>query len=201
MSQRLILLQRQSALVDLAREPVPLALPKVQAALGENDEVEFASHIDGKRVKLSPQIATRVQNQLGADIIMAFDECVSLPCTTQRMREAVDRSIRWAQQSLEAHQRKDQWMFGIVQGGTDRELRSYCCEELIKLDFPGYAIGGLSVGESHQEMVKTVGFLPTLIFLILWLTNYNSPFWELSPISLYIPPGVRTAAVGSPVSA
>jgi len=128
------------------------------------DEVEFASHIDGAKVILSPRIATGVQNQLGADIIMAFDECVALPCERERMAGAVERTIRWAEQSLEAHKRDDQWMFGIVQGGTDRELRSYCTEQLLKFDFPGYAIGGLSVGESHDEMIETVsctaGMLP-----------------------------------------
>lgn len=121
-----------------------------------DDEVEFVSHIDGARVRLGPRIATQVQNELGADIIMAFDECVRLPNTPERVRQAVDRTIRWAEQSLEAHGRTDQWMFGIVQGGTDKELRSYCSEALIKLDFPGYAIGGLSVGEGHEAMAATV---------------------------------------------
>lgn len=127
------------------------------------DEVEFASHIDGARVRLSPALATQVQNQLGADIIMAFDECVKLPSTADRLRQAVERTIRWAEQSLEAHCRSDQWMFGIVQGGTDPDLRRYCTEQLIKLDFPGYAIGGLSVGESHHEMVATVACTTELL--------------------------------------
>ncbi len=123
-----------------------------------DDEVEFASHIDGAKIRLSPQIAIDVQNRLGADIIMAFDECVELPCSKERMRLAVDRTLRWAEQSLEAHQRSDQWLFGITQGGTDPELRQYCTEELIKLDFPGYAIGGLSVGEGHELMIETTRF-------------------------------------------
>ena len=127
------------------------------------DEVEFASHIDGARVRLGPEIATRVQNQLGADIIMAFDECVELPCPPEQMQEVVARTIRWAGQSLAAHERDDQWMFGIVQGGIDEQLRSYCCEKLIELDFPGYAIGGLSVGESHEQMIETVAFTAPLL--------------------------------------
>ena len=127
------------------------------------DEVEFASHIDGSRVKLSPEIATAAQNMLGADIIMAFDECVSLPCAGDRLQQAVARSLRWAEQSLAAHRRNDQWMFGIVQGGTDPELREYCCQELIKLDFPGYALGGLSVGEGYEEMIRTVDFTTKLL--------------------------------------
>lgn len=127
------------------------------------DQVEFASHIDGERIRLSPKIATSVQNELGADIIMAFDECPALPCDPQRLEQAVERTIRWAELSLDSHERNDQWMFGIVQGGTDRRLRSYCCEELIKMDFPGYAIGGLSVGESHEELIETVGFTAPLL--------------------------------------
>ncbi len=128
-----------------------------------DDEVEFASHIDGAKVRLSPQIATRVQNQLGADIIMAFDECVELPCSQERMRLAVDRTVRWAEQSLGAHDRKDQWMFGIVQGGTNRELRHHCCEKLMQMDFPGYAIGGLSVGEGHESLVETTSWTASLL--------------------------------------
>ncbi|MBI9017143.1 MAG: tRNA guanosine(34) transglycosylase Tgt [Phycisphaerae bacterium] len=126
--------------------------------IGE-DSVQFKSHIDGQLITLCPKSATKIQNQLGADIIMAFDECVKLPCPRERMKEAVERTIRWAGQSLDAHARKkEQWMFGIVQGGTDRELRHYCAEKLIEFDFPGYAIGGLSVGESHTEMIDTTRF-------------------------------------------
>jgi len=127
------------------------------------DEVEFTSHIDGSRVRLSPKIAMEVQNQLGADIIMAFDECVKLPCEREKLAESVDRTIRWARQSLESHRRKDQWLFGIVQGGTDRDLRSYCVEQLRAMEFPGYAIGGLSVGEGHEQMAETVRFTAPLL--------------------------------------
>ena len=130
--------------------------------IGE-DEVEFASHIDGARVRLSAATATAVQNQLGADVIMAFDECAALPSSTERVRQAVQRTVRWAQQSLEAHANERQWMFGIVQGGTDRGLRQFCTEELVKLGFPGYAIGGLSVGESHEEMIATTAYTAGLL--------------------------------------
>ena len=127
------------------------------------DDVEFASHIDGAPVRLNARRATEVQNQLGADVIMAFDECIELPCETARLRQAVDRTIRWAEQSREAHGRDDQWMFGIVQGGTDPALRQACTEELLKLNFPGYAIGGLSVGEGHDDMIKTTAFTTALL--------------------------------------
>ncbi|MBN2841586.1 MAG: tRNA guanosine(34) transglycosylase Tgt [Sedimentisphaerales bacterium] len=131
-----------------------------------DDMVEFRSHIDGSKIRLDPVTATHVQNKLGADIIMAFDECVKLPCTADRMRDAVNRTIRWAKMCQDAHLRpEEQWLFGIVQGGTDREMRQWCAEELIKLDFPGYAVGGLSVGESHEEMIETCDFIvPKLPF-------------------------------------
>ncbi len=128
-----------------------------------DDEIIFNSHIDGARCILSPGISMQVQNQLGADIIMVFDECVELPCTRERMELAVERTLRWAAMSQEAHRRDDQWLFGIVQGGTDQELRHYCSEKLIAMDFPGYAIGGLSVGESHDEMIETVDFTTQLL--------------------------------------
>jgi len=133
--------------------------------IGE-DEVEFASHVDGAKVRLGPESATRVQHQLGADIIMAFDECVALPCERERLAEAVERTIRWAAQSQAAHREGgggEQWMFGIVQGGTDRDLRRYCSDKLIALDFPGYAIGGLSVGESHEAMIETTAYTAALL--------------------------------------
>jgi len=128
------------------------------------DEVEFASHIDGAKIRLGPKSATRTQNRLGADIIMAFDECVSLPCPKEKMAQAVGRTLRWAEQSLAAHEKPEsQWMFGIVQGGTDLELREYCTKKLIELDFPGYAIGGLSVGETHEKMLDTTRFTASLL--------------------------------------
>ena len=129
-----------------------------------DDGVEFASHIDGARIYIDAKVATEVQKKLGADIIMCFDECAPYPCEPRRLREAVERTIRWAGQCKEAHDNSKQLLFGIVQGGVDNDLRSYCSAELVKLDFDGYAIGGLSVGEGHENMVSTVehtaGLLP-----------------------------------------
>ncbi len=122
-----------------------------------DEGVEFRSHIDGALVRLDPYIATEVQNKLGADVIMAFDDCPPLPCDEDRLRIAVDRSVRWAAQCREAHSRGDQAMFGIVQGGLDISLRQRCAEELIKIGFDGYAIGGLSVGETHEQMAAVLG--------------------------------------------
>lgn len=121
-----------------------------------DDGVEFASHIDGAKIFLNAEIATQTQNRLGADIIMCFDECTPWPCSQERLEKAVARTIRWAQQCKDAHANERQMLFGIVQGGVDLTLRSRCSEALIPMDFDGYAIGGLSVGEGHDPMVATV---------------------------------------------
>ncbi len=118
--------------------------------------VEFQSHIDGATMRLDPRIATDVQNKLGADVIMAFDDCPPLPCEADRVEIAVMRTIRWAAECKEAHARTDQALFGIVQGGLDLRLREHCATQLAKIGFDGYAIGGLSVGESHDEMVEVL---------------------------------------------
>ncbi len=117
-----------------------------------DEGVEFRSHIDGSPMRLDPAIATQVQNDLGADIIMAFDQCPALPCDASTLRTAVDRTIRWAKECKVVHARTDQALFGIVQGGLDVGLRQRCAAALIEIGFDGYAIGGLSVGESHEEM-------------------------------------------------
>jgi queuine tRNA-ribosyltransferase len=125
--------------------------------------VRFRSHIDGAEIVLSPETSIAIQNQLGADIIMAFDECPPLPSSRDVIASAVERTIGWARRSRDAHARSDQAFFGIVQGGLDLDLRQQCAEELVALDLPGYAIGGLSVGESHDEMIACLsGVTPHL---------------------------------------
>lgn len=121
-----------------------------------DEGVEFRSHVDGAKLHLGPKSATQVQNKLGADVIMAFDECVRLPADAATLAAAVDRTIRWARICKQTHGRSDQAMFGIVQGGLDVELRHRCAEALTTIGFDGYAIGGLSVGESHEDMVATL---------------------------------------------
>lgn len=130
--------------------------------IGE-DGVEFASHIDGARLYIDAKTATIAQNRLGADIIMCFDECTPNPCEPERLAKAVERTIRWAKQCKEAHGNPKQLLFGIVQGGLDLKLRQYCADNLITMDFDGYALGGLSVGESHEQMVETVNFTAPLL--------------------------------------
>jgi queuine tRNA-ribosyltransferase len=122
----------------------------------DDDGVEFASHIDGTKVYLNPEIATEIQNRLGADIIMCFDECTRYPIDRMKLKEAVDRTILWAGRSKNSHKNPNQLLFGIVQGGIDLDMRTYCTSELVKTDFDGYAIGGLSVGEGHENMIRTV---------------------------------------------
>lgn len=114
--------------------------------------VVFQSHIDGATVELTPERSIAVQNQLGADIIMAFDECPPLPAEPAALRAAVERTLAWAARSRTVHRRSDQALYGIVQGGLDLGLRRECLARLVEIGFDGYALGGLSVGETPQEM-------------------------------------------------
>lgn len=117
-------------------------------------EAIFQSHIDGRKIHLSPERSIEIQEHLGSDIAMVLDHVVELPNETKVIREAMDRSIRWAKRCQDAATRKDQAQFAIVQGGLDEGLRVECAERLAELEFPGYAIGGLSVGEPPPEMYR-----------------------------------------------
>ena len=119
------------------------------------DGVTFKSHLDGSTHRFTPEKAIQIQEQLGADIIMAFDEC-SDPENFQYSLEAMKRTHRWAERCIKAKRRKDQALFGIVQGGIHPELRERSAVFLTSLDFPGYSIGGLSVGESKPDMLRTI---------------------------------------------
>ena len=123
----------------------------------KEEGVTFRSHIDGSAKFLSPEIATEVQEALGADIAMAFDECIPYPAEQDYAKESTLRTTRWAQRCLNAHHREDQSMFGIVQGGMYPELRRMSAEQLTDLDFAGYGIGGLSVGEPKPLMYDILG--------------------------------------------
>ena len=123
--------------------------------IGE-EGVEFASHIDGSKVYINAEIATNIQNRLGVDIAMCFDQCTAYGANPEEVEKAVDRTIRWAKRCKDAHNNENQHLFAIVQGGIDEELRRKCALELTKTDFDGFAIGGLSVGEGHENMIKTV---------------------------------------------
>jgi queuine tRNA-ribosyltransferase len=117
----------------------------------------FRSPIDGTLLELSPERAVAIQEQLGADIAMCLDECPPFGTPPDYLREAVHRTIHWAERCRDAHRRKDQALFAIVQGGTDLELRAECARALTALDFPGYALGGFSVGETGEQMTAALG--------------------------------------------
>jgi len=121
--------------------------------------VEFRSHIDGSRRFLSPEIATQIQMALGADIIMAFDECAPYPCTREYARNSLERTTRWTRRCREALKPGGQQaLFGIVQGGVYQDLRLQSAAEIVALDLPGYALGGLSVGEPKDVMYEVLDY-------------------------------------------
>ncbi len=131
----------------------------------KEEGVTFKSHIDGSKHFISPEKAIEIENTLGADIIMAFDECTPYPSDYNYAKNSLERTTRWAKRCKEAHKRPDeQALFGIVQGSTYKDLRIQSANELLELDFPGYSIGGLSVGEPAEEMYEmldvTVPILP-----------------------------------------
>ncbi len=129
-----------------------------------DDGVTFKSHIDGAVHHLTPERSMEVQNALGADIIMAFDECPAADAPIEYHAAAVDRTLRWADRCVTAHARPaDQSLFGIVQGGTNQELRASCAERLIALDLPGYAVGGLAVGEGFEAMKSVLAFVTPIL--------------------------------------
>lgn len=117
-----------------------------------DDGVTFQSHLDGSLHHITPERAIEIQAGLGADIIMAFDECVALPALRAQVEEAVTRTAQWARRCLAVHHREDQALFGIVQGGLEPELRRQAARDLVSIPFDGYAIGGLSVGEEKSAM-------------------------------------------------
>ena len=125
----------------------------------KEEGVTFKSHLDGSTLFLSPEKSILIQNKIGADIIMSFDECAPYPCSYDYMKNSVERTLRWAKRGKDAHQRpEEQALFGIVQGGEYQDLREMCAKTLAEMDFPGYSIGGTSVGESKETMYKMIDY-------------------------------------------
>jgi len=127
------------------------------------DGVKFRSTIDGTEHFISPERSIEIQNALGADIIMAFDECPALPNEYAYLKNSMEMTLRWAARCKEAHQNSDQLLFGIVQGGMERDLRQASVDGTISIGFPGYAIGGLSVGEEKDLMYETLAYVAPLL--------------------------------------
>ena len=126
--------------------------------------VTFKSHLDGTKMFMSPEDSIHIQEKIGSDIAMSFDECIPYPSSYEYCKASVDRTLRWAKRGKDAHTREDQALFGIVQGSEFPDLRKYCAEELVKMEFDGYSIGGTSVGETketHYKMLDyTLAYLP-----------------------------------------
>ena len=126
--------------------------------------VEFKSHLDGSKHFFSPEKVMEIEEALGADIIMSFDECCPYPSTYEYTKDSMERTTRWAIRCKEAHKNTDkQGLFGIIQGGFYEDLRRKSAEDLIALDFPGYAIGGISVGEPKEEFLKMLYYTAPLM--------------------------------------
>lgn len=124
----------------------------------QEEGVHFKNHLNGDALFLSPEKAIQIQNDLGADIIMSFDECPPYPSTHEYMKKSVERTLRWAKRGQEAHQNPNQMLFGIVQGGEFEDLRKLSAQTLVEMDFPGYSIGGTSVGESKETLYKMIDY-------------------------------------------
>jgi queuine tRNA-ribosyltransferase len=132
----------------------------------DDEKVVFQSHVDGSMEELTPRRCMEIQRQLGADVIMQLDECPPADATKEHVARAVDRSILWAKECKRAwleDGRSDQALFGIQQGGVFADLRAASAEALVELDLPGYAIGGLSVGEGHEAMVLALDTADSLL--------------------------------------
>ena len=126
--------------------------------------VRFKNEVDGSQVELTPERSIQIQNQLGSDVIMAFDECTPYPADQALAATGVRRTLSWMERCMKAHARRDdQALFGIVQGSTYEELRSSCAQSLVSLDLPGYAIGGVSVGEGHDLLCRITSHTAPLL--------------------------------------
>ena len=124
----------------------------------KEEGVLFKSHIDGRKLFLTPELSIQIQNKLDSDIAMSFDECPPYPVTYDYMKQSVERTIRWAKRGKDVHSNENQSLFGIVQGGEFEDLRNFSAKETVKLDFDGYSIGGTSVGEDKDTMYKMIDY-------------------------------------------
>lgn len=130
----------------------------------KEEGVTFRSHIDGSKHFITPEKAVQIQNDLGSDIMMCFDECLPYPCEYDYAKNSLHRTIRWAERCHNAHTNtENQALFGIIQGGMYKDLREESVKEMTKLDFPGYSIGGLSIGEPKPIMYEVLDWTAHLL--------------------------------------
>ncbi len=120
--------------------------------------VHFKNQLNGDKLLLTPEKSIEIQNKLDSDIAMSFDECIGYPATYEYCKESTERTLRWAKRGKEVHSNPNQMLFGIVQGGNYEDLRRHCAEELAKMDFDGYSVGGTSVGEDKPTMYQMVSY-------------------------------------------
>ena len=126
--------------------------------------IQFSSHLDGKKYFLTPEKSIFIQEKLDSDISMVLDECTEYPASYTRAKQSMELSINWAKKCKAAFNRRQGYgLFGIIQGGMYNDLRKKCCEELIKINFDGYDVGGLSVGETHNQMIKVIKSVKNII--------------------------------------
>ena len=124
----------------------------------KEEGVTFKSHLNGDKIFFSPEIVMGIEEKIGADIAMSFDECIPYPATRKYAEESTLRTLRWAKRGKEVHKKEDQALFGIVQGGDYEDLRKMCAEELVKMDFDGYSIGGTSIGEPKEVCFRMIDY-------------------------------------------
>jgi queuine tRNA-ribosyltransferase len=120
----------------------------------DEEGVTFQSHLDGKKIRLTPESAIEIQQKLNSDIMMCFDECTPFPCEPYYAKKSLELTTRWAERCKKAKKNKHQKLFGIIQGSTYPDLRKLSAEQLVEMDFDGYAIGGLAVGEPNKLMYE-----------------------------------------------
>lgn len=124
----------------------------------KEEGVYFKSHLDGSPLFLSPEKAIDIQQKIGSDIAMSFDECIPYPSSYEYVADSIERTLRWAKRGLAVHQKDNQALFGIVQGGDYPDLRKKCALKLVEMDFDGYSIGGTSVGEDKETMYRMIDY-------------------------------------------
>lgn len=129
----------------------------------DEEGVEFTSELDGSKHLFTPELVMEIEENLGSDIMMAFDECCPYPSSYEYTKNSMERTTRWAKRCMDAHTTENQALFGIIQGGFYEDLREQSAKDLIEMDFPGYAIGGIAIGEPEEEYLRLLRYTAKLM--------------------------------------